>query len=984
MKKIFFSLLILVLLAGCEKPKFQSRDILVTGTAEPVISLNGIWKISLAPPENFFLNEINTSDWKDISVPGECAMQGFSIKHNTQYVYKKLIEIPADYSGKIIKIRFEGVYSYAKVWVNGKFIRDHSGGFTPWECNISGIAEPGKSAWLTVGFTDMDNEMSYASGYAKHPIGGILRSVSLIAVPSELPEAVYVTTKFDHRYRNATLNIKVVKNPGGSSWIGFKMYDRKGAQVRLTDRRYKLTSDTTGFSFRVNDPVKWIAEDPALYTLVTEVFDESILTASLKTRFGFREVKVNGNKLLVNGMEVKLRGACRHDIHPVLGRVSTAEYDLKDVLLAKEANMNYIRTSHYPPSESFLRYCDEYGLYVEDESAVCFVNTHRSGFYKDLKQNGPEFFTQQLSQVKEMVFNHFNHPSVIIWSLGNESQFNEGFKTGYDFIKSFDVTRPVMFSYPGSVPDSVKCYDIISLHYPSWRGELSQWGIKVQKFSYADMPVIYDEWAHVPCYNKPELKEDMNVRNFWGESLDSMWTGVFASGGGAGGAVWGMIDETFMLPDTMSGYNKWWGIQEESNGIKMLEGPAVGYGEWGIIDTWRRRKPEFWNTKKAYSPVRITVSEITSFKSGTPLEVPVYNRFDHTNLKDIITEWSYRGRKAVDRIWNIEPHKKGVIKLRASGWLAGETVNIRFLTKDSMLIDEYNLRLGKYEIPVPEIIESNFTIGDKGNGKVIIETTGMYFTLNEKSGMIENLISGADTIIRSGPWFNFRYPDKDQGSVKTFSGIKDKFIPSSVWFDQKGNIVNISVSGSYGEIKINWLLTIKGDKILDLSYSVNGLPEKIKVEEAGLIFITGNKFQTLNWERNSYWNAYPAGHPGAGTGNAKLDLFNKKNYRQLPGSEWALDNSSFYYDGLKPLMNLSYLASSLKENIFLYNLSTADNKGITVSSDGKHACRISKEGNSYRLNIDRYWDYLSIGWGNYFRNQTIPSKFSDSFTLLIK
>jgi beta-galactosidase len=151
-----------------------------------------------------------------------------------------------------------------------------------------------------------------------------------------------------------------------------------------------------------------------------------------------------------------------------------------------------------------------------------------------------------------------------------------------------------------------------------------------------------------------------------------------------------------------------------------------------------------------------------------------------------------------------------------------------------------------------------------------------------------------------------------------------------------------------------------------------------------MVFITGNKFQTLNWERNSYWNAYPAGHPGAVTGKASLALFNENIYRQSPGSEWALDNSSFYYDGLKPSGNLSYLASSLKENIWLYNLSTSDNKGITVSSDGNHACRILKYGNSYRLYIDRYWDYLSIAWGNYFKDQTMPQKFTDSFKILIK
>jgi beta-galactosidase len=934
MKKVFVPLLLMTLLLGCEKPEFQSRDILVTGTSEPVISLNGSWKFTMKPPENFFLNEVNTSSWNNIAVPGECAMQGFAIRQNKPYVYKKLIDIPSDYAGKTIKIRFEGVYSYARVWVNGKFIRDHNGGFTAWDCDITGIAEPGKSAWLTVEFTDKDNEISNASGFAGHPIGGILRSVSLLAIPVEVPEAIYITTKFDHKYRNSELTINIIRSSDEDSWIGFSMYDRNGKKVRLTDRRFRLYRDTTALTFRVRDPAKWSAEDPALYTLVTEVFNKSILTASLKTRFGFREVKTQGNKLLVNGQEVKLRGAFRHDIHPTLGWVSTAEYDLKDVLLAREANMNYIKTSYYPPSESFLRYCDEYGLYVENGSAVCLVNSNRNKLISETGQNSPEFLTQQFTQLKEIVMNHFNHPSVIIWSPGNDN--------------------------------------------------LNRWGIKMESFSYADKPAIFDEWANAPCYNKPELQKDMNVRNFRGQSLDSIWMGLFASDGVAGGAIWSMIDETFMLPDTMSRNENWRGIEAENNGVKMNEGPVAGYGECGIVDTWRRRKPEFWNTKKAYSPVRILTDEITSFKAGTPLEIPVYNRFDHTNLKDVITEWTYRGKRAVDRIWTIGPHRKGTIQLRASDWTAGEMVNIRFLTRDSMLIDEYNIRLGKNERPALQADESNFTLDDTGSRLIKIESSGIHFTLNEKRGVIENVISGSDTIIRSGPWFNFWYPAGEHLSTATIEELKDKFIPLSVWYDQKGNEVNISVSGRCGSVRINYLITVKGGVSFNFSYSAEGLPGNKKVEEAGLMFITGNKFQNLEWEKNSYWNAYPAGHPGATNGSARLREYNRNFYRVAPGSEWALDNSSYYYNGLKQTDDLSYLASSMKENIYRYILSTSDKKSVTVVSDGDHACRLKKDGNSYRLYIDRYWDNMSIGRGNYSKNQTMPEKVTDSITIQVK
>ncbi len=131
-------------------------------------------------------------------------------------------------------------------------------------------------------------------------------------------------------------------------------------------------------------------------------------------------------------------------------------------------------------------------------------------------------------------------------------------------MKQNDLTRPVIYSYPGQVPDSLKIYEIISMHYPSWQGDLSQYGVTTKGFESTEMPMLYDEWAHVACYNNFELKEDPNVRNFWGQSLDSMWTYVFEADGGLGGAIWCMLDETFMLPKDLEGFNDWWGIFDKN------------------------------------------------------------------------------------------------------------------------------------------------------------------------------------------------------------------------------------------------------------------------------------------------------------------------------------------------------------------------------------------------------------------------------------
>ncbi len=202
--------------------------------------------------------------------------------------------------------------------------------------------------------------------------------------------------------------------------------------------------------------------------------------------------------------------------------MTTPEYDRKDVLLAKECNMNFIRTSHYPPSETFLDYCDQYGIYVEDETAVCFVGSHRTEAYQ---ATGASRTVNSLADVichnwKRWCKTTATIPSVIIWSIGNENVFGENFVKSYQWVKENDPTRPVIYSYPGQVPDTLQIYEILSMHYPSWQGDLDQYGINTRDFNYDLMPVLFDEWAHVACYNNFELKEDPNVAI----SGDRAWT----------------------------------------------------------------------------------------------------------------------------------------------------------------------------------------------------------------------------------------------------------------------------------------------------------------------------------------------------------------------------------------------------------------------------------------------------------------------------
>jgi beta-galactosidase len=927
----------------------------VGGVESPVVNLNGTWKFTLAPPEEFWSEEVDPAGWADIEVPGECLMQGFEIRHNVGYVYKKEIDVPADFSGRRIILRFDGVYSYARVWVNGLFVRDHHGGFTCWDCDITEFVEAGRSARLTVEVTDRDDEISYGSGYAHHLIGGILRDVSLLALPPDYLSPLHIETDMDNEYRNAVLRIDAGVNfrDARSAEIVLSLADQKGERVRLSPSRLELTKNNPagGLNIPVRRPLLWDAEHPNLYVLTAELKVGGKTVQRRVQRIGFRKVEIAGHELHVNGRPVKLRGACRHDVHPLLGRRSTRDLDRRDALLAKEANLNFIRTSHYPPSRSFLEFCDEVGLYVEEEAAVCFVGTHRSPEYheKSFSQDDPDFTDRYLNQLKEMVERDRNHPCVIIWSIGNENLCGANFQKEYDWIKRADPTRPVMFSYPGKVPPGTVCTDIMSMHYPSSGGELTQYGIVAREFSSGSIPVIFDEWAHVSCYNTPTLGEDPNVRNYWGESIKAFWDRTFESDG-VGGAIWGMIDEVFLLPD----------------------GP-VGYGPWGIVDGWRRKKPEFWHTQKAYSPVRVLETEVKEFGPGHPLRIPVHNRFDHTNLKELEIRWPAGGRSRSMPGPDILPHEKGELMIPAQDWKAGDSLLIQFF-QDGRFIDEELIWMGGSE-PDRDAVKSaapelRVEEGEKG---IRVCGSNFAFLISRRTGMIEEGRLDTRTLLFNGPYIHLRWiKEQSAGNQYEFgeTGPKSWLLDKMEWSKRDGD-VEVRASGRMEKLPVQIGFLISPDGTVSTDYRMLDIPAGTPAEIGIVYELEGAAW--IEWQRKGLWSTYPDGHIGRPSGRALLGSSAVTAYRGKPAGGWSMDVWDYFLQGLNRLEDaftlLSNDARSLKENISSYSIGFEEVPGrVVVQAGAVQAARLkSVDGGRVRLIILSNWDYPDLGWGNRMR-----------------
>lgn len=772
----------------------------LAGVETPAVLLSGTWQFRYSPD----------SKWDKIQVPGEPAMQGYAIEHDKPFTYRKSFTVPADYAGKHTILRFDGVYSHARLFVNGTFVREHHGGFTRWDTDVTPFVRPGKKNEIRLEVTDRLDDISYASGYAHHPIGGILRDVTLFALPETCLYDFYAETHLDAAYEDAVLKIGYSSPVVGGAEVAYTLADPSGRRYPLAQSRFPLKEGGNMNELPVKNPLKWDAEHPNLYTLTVTLSKDGKEIGRFDRRIGFRDVKIEKDRMLVNGMPVKLRGACRHDIHPTLGRTTTAELDSLDVILFKRSNMNFVRTSHYPPTERFLEYCDRYGIYVESETAVCFVDTYRQKNYAPGKtQDSAGFTPRYLSQCREMVKSFRSHPSILFWSIGNESVYGTNFQQCWDWVKATDKTRPVIFSYPGSVGEKEPVYDILSMHYQDVNGNLNQWNRSTRGFQGEGIPALFDEWAHPACYTYATLQEDPNIREFWGHSIERMWSGLFDAPGGLGGAIWGYVDETFMLPEPKVGTAFW---KEFARTAKPedYQGKCVGYGEWGIVDVWRREKPEFWATKKAYSPVRLMTTEVASFLSGQRLLLPLYNRFDHTDLDEIKIRYTYKGVEKELPAPSIAPHQKGLLVIPAETWEEGELLSICFYTATGELLDaeqvslgsDYHVRLADSEAsPVNGVLQVEETAG-----MMTIKGDGFEIPFSKETGLISNATSKGQVIIEKGPFLhldinlNHLTGAEVRKSARKFLTSDSDWKKQSLTYTRKEGTVEVALSGFYQDV----------------------------------------------------------------------------------------------------------------------------------------------------------------------------------------
>ena len=951
----------------------------VTGIQNNSILLNGTWDFDMTPSANFEKgNYTPANGWDPIKVPGECAMQGYAIEHDKPVLYRKNVFVPAAFKGNKIILRFDGVYSYARLYVNGKLVRDHNGGFTRWESDITDFVKTNANNEIKLEVTDKLDEISYGSGYAHHPIGGILRDVTIYSIPKEHIDYFTVETQLDSTYTHSDLQIRFTGNFTPDHTVEFLLTDPQGKAVSLQEATASNVhkNDTTTKVFKLSNPQKWDAEHPNLYKLTTTVKKGGKPTYQFNKNVGFRKIEIEKNRMFVNGKQVKLRGACRHDIHPTLGRTTTVALDSMDAHIFKAANMNHVRTSHYPPTEAFLDFCDKLGLYVECETAICFVDTHRQKNYgAAASQDDPAYTDKYMGQLQEMVTSFRNHPSILFWSVGNECKYGSNFQKSYDWIKAEDPTRPAIFSYPGTVEKGKFVYDILSMHYPYVDGNLSQWGVSTTNFETANYPSTFDEWAHVPCYTYSTLQEDPNIREFWGQSLDMMWSKLFDRPGGLGGAIWGFIDETFMVPQPKKG-QPWWIEFAHTAKPADYKGNCVGYGEWGIIDVWRREKPEFWGTKKAYSPVRVLETTVQEFTPGVAINLPVYNRFDHTNLNELVVSYQLNnGKEQPIQAPAIDVKQKGFVTVPAQNWRNGDELTVFFKDKNNQLIDAETITIGTKPALLNARRGTPFTAEETAQ-EIIISNGAQRFPFSKATGLITNATSNGKVVLEEGPFLNFDVNFNHltgaevREKARNYVAARNEWKKDSLYVTQTNGTLQVHIVGKVDKADVTYICSFAPNGTMTVNYVLNNQPNGY-LREAGLQFMLPESYNKVKWNRDAYWTYYPANSFGAPKGEAPFYNTKLVKYGQDPAQLWEQDTHNYYYfadKGTNDKQPLTNIAKSMKENIFLYTLS--GDKGTpqlsVVSPEGTLACRVNKDKQeNLVLYINNKWDYPEIAWGNY-------------------
>ena len=481
------------------------------------MSLNGTWKFfwvrnADARPTDFWKTGFNDKGWDNLQVPGVWETHGYGdpiyinvgygwrsrFENNPPYVpteenhvgsYRREIMVPADWKGKDIIAHFGAVSSNMYLWVNGKFVGYSEDSKLEAEFNLTPYLKPGQKNLIAFQvFRWCDG--SYLEDQDFFRYTGVARDCYLYTRNKKRIDDIRVTPDLDSEYKNGSLAINL--NLKGSGNVSLELLDAQNQTVASTEVKGSGNVSTT---LQVENPKKWSAETPYLYTLRATLKDGSQASEVVPVKVGFRKIELKNAQILVNGQPVLFKGADRHELDPDGGYVVSRDRMIQDIQIMKQFNINAVRTCHYPDDNFWYELCDKYGIYVVAEANI---ESHGMGYGDKTLAKEPTYKKAHMERNQRNVQRGFNHPSIIFWSLGNEAGYGPNFEAAYDWIKAEDPSRAVQYEQ-ARIEGKTDIYCPMYANY-KWCEEYSK-NDKYQK------PLIQCEYAHAMGNSQGGFKE---------------------------------------------------------------------------------------------------------------------------------------------------------------------------------------------------------------------------------------------------------------------------------------------------------------------------------------------------------------------------------------------------------------------------------------------------------------------------------------------
>ena len=649
-------------------------------------SLNGTWSFkyisSLAPGADagFTAPPFDVSAWKTIQVPANWELQGFAepsygddLKDGLG-LYRRTFKAPAAWKDRRTFLRFEGVGFGYEVWVNGRKAGESSASaFNRHTFDVTELLLPdaGADNVLAVRVTTKPHgyEFDLNDDWA---LSGIYRDVTLFSVPAtHMQDLTTKTTLADGSAAELAVDVLLSRSDGE---VRARLLDPAG---RVAGERVLARTDglRRAVSFRVAKPRLWTAETPSLYRLQLTVSVDGKAVQTVEQRVGLREVRIDGRVLLLNGRPIKMRGVNHHDLDPRLGRAVDEAQIRRDLELLKKANVNYLRTSHYPPHQRLLDLCDEMGIYVMDEVAIGHGE-------KNLEK--PEYLDNILARVEPTIARDKNHASVLVWSIGNENPITEAELEAGRLAKKLDPTRPITYPKIGSyfaknyerIPAFV---DIYAPHYPS-NSTLKNYAQTLKR------PTILTEYAHALGLATDRMQEQWEI-------LQN--NPVFA-----GGSIWHFHDQGLLRMSSQP--------VDVSRPTQLVWLDPTHYYDTHGLDgtdglTYSDRTPQvdYWQMRKVYAPVQFPQRSVTVKPGRQSVAVTVENRFDFRSLEGVKLHWSLqrngKDMKQGQLALHARPHMRETVGVQVDIPGGGDgdvlVLNLRAVDERGLQINERSLVL---------------------------------------------------------------------------------------------------------------------------------------------------------------------------------------------------------------------------------------------------------------------------------------------------